>query len=351
LHQAQIVILLVVLAASCSGDPQSPYPEADAQGIDGTALAQVVTDASAIEGMKWILVSRHGVLVAEEYFNGQGPDSLHDVRSVTKSVTSALVGIAIREGFINGVGQTLADYLGGVVEDLDPAIGAITIEDLLTMRAGHDWHEIPGPSEFPDWVSAPDQIQYILDKPLVDPPGTHFNYSDGSAHLTSVVLSEATETSALAFAEQYLFDKMDIGERPWSVDNRGYNYGGVALRLSGRDMLAFGQLYLEGGAYNGDQLVPAQWVSVSTQEQAGTDNAIPYGPGYGYYWWVGQDNGREFYFANGYGGQFIFVVRELNLVVVTACEWRWMGDRANEHWYDIIRLVAEDLLPIVQPSG
>lgn len=190
-------ILLVGLQCTSCSDTQSPYPAAEAQGIDGAALAGVVATASEIEGMKWLLVARNGALVTEEYFNGQNPDSLTEVRSVTKSVTSALVGIAMREGFITGVDETLTDHFGAVTDDLDPVLGATTIEDLLTMRAGHDWQEIPGPSEFGDWVSAPDQVDYILAKPLVNPPGTLFNYSDGSAHLASVVISESTGMSAL----------------------------------------------------------------------------------------------------------------------------------------------------------
>jgi CubicO group peptidase (beta-lactamase class C family) len=342
------IVLLGLFAGSCQHHPQVPYPAADAQGIDGVALAEIVAAARSIDGMKWLLLARNGALVAEEYFNGQGPDSTHDVRSVTKSVNSALIGIAIREGYIGSVQETLADYFDGVTDTLDPELGATSIEDLLTMRAGHDWHEIPGPSEFPDWVSAPDQIRYILDKPLVHAPGEHFNYSDGSAHLISVILSEATGTSALEFAEQYLFASLGIGSRRWLVDNRGHSYGGVALYLTARDMLSFGALYLDGGSAGGQQILPADWVATSTSTHVDTDNAIPYGSGYAYYWWTGQSRGRDFYFANGYGGQFIFVVPAANLVVVAACEWHHMGDAAPTHWYEIITLIVEELLPIVR---
>jgi len=340
------VLLLCTLA--CQSDPYSPYPDADEQGIDGNALADIVETARHIEGMKWLLVARNGVLVAEQYFNGQGPDSTHDVRSVTKSVTSALIGIAISQGHIGSVQETLADYFGDVTDSFSLQAGTITVEDLLTMRAGHDWHEMPGPSEFADWVSAPDQILYVLDKPIVDPPGTRFNYSDGSAHLASVVLTEATGMSASQFAQVYLFAPLGIGARRWAVDNRGYNYGGVALYLTARDMIAFGTLYLDGGWARGRQIVPAHWVTTSTTSHVDTDHAIPYGPGYGYYWWTGRSGGRDFHFANGYGGQFIFVVPAAELVVVAACQWRHMGDRASIHWYDIITLIVQELFPIVR---
>ncbi|NIN10857.1 MAG: serine hydrolase [Gemmatimonadales bacterium] len=333
---------LALLIASCLGAAPPP------QGIDNEQLAQAYAQAEQIEGIKSLLVAQRGALLAEQYFNGHGPNALHDVRSVTKSFTSALIGIAIREGFIQDVEMTLADFLGGLVDNLDEEKGRITIRQLLTMSSGLEWHELGSYSEFNRWMSAPDQLEYILDKPFVDPPGARFNYSDGGAHLLSVILTEATGLSALDFAQQYLFEPLGVGDRQWLVDNQGYNVGGAGLQVTSRDMLQFGMLYLNAGAAGSHQIVPPGWATTSTQAHIATATALPYGPHYGYLWWVGSAHDHDFYFATGYGGQFIVVVPDLDLVVVATCEWHYVAARANEHWYDIIRLIVERVIPAVQ---
>ena len=212
------------------------------------------------------------------------------------------------------------------------------IENLLTMTGGHEWRELGGSSEFPIWINSPDQIDYVLDKPVVSPPGTRFDYSDGGAHLVSVVLSVATGMSAHDFAERYLFEPLGIGDTWWPVDNRGYNIGGAGLQISPRGMLAFGTLYLNGGNLGNRQ----------TGTHVPTGNTLPYGPRYGYFWWRGNAAGMDFYFATGYGGQFIFVVPESRLVVVATCEWRYAIPQANSHWSGIIDLIVNQILPMME---
>ena len=125
------------------------------------------------------------------------------------------------------------------------------------------------------------------------------------AHLVSVVLTEATGMTAHEFAAQHLFPFLGIGERTWLRGNRGYNFGGVRLHLSLRDMWRFGELYLNEGRAGGVRVLSNDWVELSTQAQLGTDGYAPFGPAYGYLWWIGEGAPYEFYFANGYGGQFI----------------------------------------------
>jgi CubicO group peptidase (beta-lactamase class C family) len=347
-------LIFFLILSTCDKDPvkeESPYPLAEAQNIDGQKLAEAYAQARQIEGMKCLLVARNGVLVAEEYFReDDGPESLHDVRSVTKSVTSALIGIAIEEGFIENVDQTLADYLiGSVADSIEKEKGQITLRQLLTMSCGLEWFEIGTYSEYSNWITAPDQIEYILNKPMVTTPGTVFNYSDGAAHLVSVILTEATGMNALEFAGLYLFAPLDISGRPWRTDNRGYNLGGVALQITPRDMLKFGTLYLQNGVYDGKQVIAAEWVSASTQSHISTNNAVPYGPNYGYYWWTGRAYARDYYFANGYGGQFIVVVPGWNLVAVATGNWRGIGrDQAGAQWYNIISVIMNDVLGAVR---
>jgi CubicO group peptidase (beta-lactamase class C family) len=337
---------------ACQSDQQADpiFPGAEEQGFDIGLLAEAYSEAARVEGMKSLLVARNGELVAEAYYNGHGPDRLHDVRSVTKSVTSALVGIAIDRGFIESVEQPIGPFIEPLVTNLDADRANITIHQLLTMTSGLEWHELGGESEFSRWMSSPDQLEYILAKPFVNPPGTRFDYSDGGAHLLSVVLTEATGQSALDFAQQYLFTPLGIGTRQWLADNRGYNVGGAGLAITSRDMLRIGMLYLDLGADAGEQVVPADWVSTSTSSFVTTGMAVPYGPYYGYLWWSGSAHGRDFYFATGYGGQFILNVPELNLVVVATCEWRYPIQQSNSHWYDIISVMVNQVLPAVRSS-
>ncbi len=342
--------LLALAASTCADDSTgpSPYPAAEQQHVNGFALAEAADQLSQVVGMRSFLVARNGALVAEEYFNGTDPSDVHDVRSVTKSVTSALIGIAIDEGFIQGIDETLADYLPGpVLQSLDPAKGAIRVEHLLSMTAGFEWHQMGDGPDFNLWVQADDQIQFVLDRPLVHEPGTHFTYSDGVAHLLSVILTEATGMKAVEFAEQYLFEPLGIGRRSWIERSGGYNSGGVGLQLTPRDMLAFGTLFLNRGVRDGRQIVPAAWVWASRWPHVFvtmSPDGVPFSPAYGYLWWVGAGSEHPFYFANGYGGQFIVVVPETAMVVVTTCDWYGV-EGADEHWYEILRTIVQTVIP------
>jgi CubicO group peptidase (beta-lactamase class C family) len=340
------VAFILIFQINCSETPETPFLASD-QNIDSAQLAAAYALAGQIDGMKSLLVERNGVIVAEYYFDGDGPEDLHDVRSVTKSFSSALIGIAINKGYIENVDETLADYLGSVIENLDEERGAITIHQLLTMSCGLEWSEIGDYSEFNAWVTSPDQINYILAKPFVTPPGMVFNYSDGAAHLVSVVLEEASGMSAQEFSYEYLFKPLEIEPRPWLSDNRGYSYGGVGLFVSPRDMIKLGRLYLEDGKFKGQDVVPAEWIITSTQNHIHTNNAVPYGPNYGYFWWVTEVQSYHAYFANGYGGQFIFNLPDLNLVVVATCKWRNTGGQADTNWYNIISLIVNNIIPAV----
>jgi len=348
-NRALLATWLMASMASCSSGATDvpPYPEADAQDIDAWALADATALLSEVDGMRGFLVARNGVLVLEEYFNAVGPDSVMDVRSVTKSFTSALVGIAIERGFIGSVEDTLGGYLvPGVADHLDPQKAAISVHHLLTMSGGFQWQQGRWGSDFTDWYLSDDHVQHVLDKPMVVAPGTSFAYSDGMAHLVSVILTEATGENADEFAAEHLFAPLGIPERAWLRGNRGYNFGGVRLQLSLRDMWKFGELYLNRGRVGGTQIIPESWIQRSTQTHLSTDGYSPYGPQYGYFWWIENGVPREFYFANGYGGQFIVVVPETQMVIVTQCQpTGYTRDEADMHWYTILSTVMERVIP------
>ena len=262
-----------------------------------------------------LLIIRHGYLVAEVYYGANSPTLKHDLYSVTKSFTSALVGIAIHEGYIHGVNQPVLDlFADRQVANLDARKKAMTLEHLLTMSSGLDWPESGNAYTTTDnpyvrMMRSPDWVQFVLDRPMAQPPGAAFNYNSGASHLLSAIVQKTTGTSTLAFAHEHLFKPLGIADVAWGADAAGIAVGGSDLRLTPRDMAKFGYLYLRGGVWDGGQIVPAEWVKTSTTKHIKSSDA---GLDYGYQWWIWPDG----FAAQGLGGQYVFVRPRQDLVVV-----------------------------------
>jgi CubicO group peptidase (beta-lactamase class C family) len=354
LWSSAVIVALNFLLVPCWACDDSPtsadyrFPLAEEHDIDVERLAEAYISAERSDRINSLLVERDGVLVAEAYFRGYGPQSLNTVWSVTKSFNSALIGIAIDEGYIESVDQAIGDFLGPVVPNLEPAKSSITIRQLLTMSCGLPWVEEGLDSEYMDWIASDDHLMYVLDKPLVYSPGERFDYSDGAAHLASAVLSEAVGMTAHEFARVQLFDPLDFGPTEWSVDNRGYNFGGVGLGVSSRDMVKFGRLYLDGGAFDGQRILSSEWVDESTRGQIRTDPNDPDSQEYGYFWWIDGCGAHSCYRASGYAGQLVFAVPDLDLVVVITSDWRGDRNRGIANWYNAYVLVVYEVLPAVR---
>jgi len=291
------------------------------QGMNSDKLREMVEyiDENNIS-IKNVLIVRHGYIVLEETFKGfQSRDNL---QSATKSFTSALVGIAIDKGYIEGVDQTvLSLFPDREITNLDDRKQAMTVEDLLTMESGLDWP--PGPcwwlegAECADYTTQimledDDSLPFILNQPMVEEPGKIFNYIAGASHLLSAMISETTGLSALDFAQKNLFRPLGIEGVTWSTDGEGLNLGYSDIAMLPQDMAKFGFLYLNEGLWDGEQVISAEWVRASQQPHAVTTNKIQ--PNYGYQWWVNPELG--FYNAAGNGGNYIIVVPEHDMVVV-----------------------------------
>jgi CubicO group peptidase (beta-lactamase class C family) len=259
-----------------------------------------------------------------------------------------LVGLALDKGYIESVNDNIGKYLDGIVNFPDETKKNITIEQLLKMSFGHSWNGTSSASLYENWANSPDQLQFIIDLPLVNTPGSVFNYSDGSSHLLSVIISEATGQNTLDFAKTNLFDPLDIQKFEWSIDDKGYPNGAAGLRVTPADMVKFGNLILNKGKYNGKQVVPETWISAMTTTKISTDNDVLYGPEYGYQIWIGNSSGHKYLMAMGWGGQFIFIVPDQNLVVTATC---WTSDltweQAGQHWTSIIKIIVEKIFPAV----
>jgi CubicO group peptidase (beta-lactamase class C family) len=247
------------------------------------------------------------------------------------------------------VDQTLGEFITPDIYPLDAEKAAIRIRDLLRMSSGIPWKEIGAESEYVAWVNSPNQVNYILSKSMTYTPGTLFNYSDGNAHLASVVLTKATGMSSLEFAREYLFKPLEMEYYAWYVDKQGFYYGGTTMDLTPKGMLRFGQMFLDNGVYQGAQIVSSGWVEQATTNHIQPDESISYQNGYGFFWWLGTKNGHRFYYANGYGGQFIVVIPDLKTVIVATNNWMNVPrSECGSNWYNTISTIVDVVIPAIK---
>ena len=269
-------------------------------------------------------------MVMEAYFRPYNQDRVHPLTSCTKSFLSALVGIAVSEGHLDLDDKALDLISDRTIANDSPLKREITVEHLLLMRSGLDWPEWSVPYSSSDNIlrqmwSSPDWTQFVLDRPMAVAPGTAFNYSTGDSQILTAVLKQATRTSTREFARTHLFEPLGIplAHWRWSSSPAGVAFGGGGLHLTARDMAKLGTLYLQGGVWEGRQIVPTEWVEASV--------APAY---YGYHWWRLSSGG---YAALGYGGQRIAVVPDLELVVVITGDF---SDVTSRHLVDALVIPA-----------
>ena len=286
---------------------------ADQAGLDGERLEQAVEDIGALEGVQGVLVARNGRLVAERYFRGSAGRRPHNMKSASKSVLSALAGLAVENGVLE-LDQPIADLLPEAAGLDNPGKQSITVRHLLTMTSGLESTSF---GNYGSWVASRNWVRAALERPLQAEPGTRFAYSTGGTHLLSATLARAAGRSTHDFARGHLFDPLGIRHSAWARDRQGIHVGGNNLSLLPRDMLKFGQLYLNRGRWAGEQLLPWQWVDESTRPGlAGPRGRGRIYGGYGYLWWLRGPRERGAYIASGYGGQYIYVSPAEDLVVV-----------------------------------
>ncbi len=341
---ASLILVLSVLAGcgSCAWNMDlvdyAPLPGGgwqvstpEEQGLDPMLVAKLYFDAAKLETLYGLLVVKNGYLIAERYFNEGSVDQLSGRQSVTKSFTSALVGVALDQGFLSSVDQKMLDFFPELAERIqDPRKEEITIRHLLQMRGGYpdeesepryleslffsnDWHWVP----------------HIDDFPLRGDPGSEFNYSNLTSHVLAIIVARACGTGLRAYAQANLLTPIGAVVGDWTADVDGYNWGWGELYVTARDMARFGLLYLGEGEYGGSRVLSADWVRDSLQRY--TENikrggwlTSRYGYfrdiGYGYQWWSGRAGKHHFSYACGHGGNYIVLLRELDMIVVTTAD-------------------------------
>jgi len=290
-------------------------------GVDSWMLQDVDSRAVAeVPAISALLAVRHGYLVFERYYGGLEPDEPINVRSVTKSVTGTLAGAALRANLLSGFGAlTGAVIPERIPEDADPNVANVTLWQWLTMTSGLQW-DAAG-----DWqrlLQAPDWVEMTLGLPVVGIPGETYVYNTGGSHVLGVIVAAAAGKSLEEYAEEVLFRPLGMRPGDWMRSPQDEVSAGSGLELSPRDMVKLGYLYLRNGEWDGEQIIDPEFATEATIWQSAGD-ATGGWAAYGYQWWVTATNaGYPAYFALGYGGQHIFVVPALDLVVVAGIERR-----------------------------
>lgn len=349
-HVAVLLVVLVLIPVAATAQaPDCGVPQTRADGWRVATPQAVGLDPGPLCAIgpkfaSWhaadvhaVLIARHGSLVFEHYFKGtdedwgtslgdidHGPDTLHDLRSVGKSVNALILGIAIDRGWVPGVATPLLQLLPRYADLRSPQKDRITLRDALTMSLGLKWDQwtssIRDNSEI-QMDNAPDPYRYVLSQPVWSAPGTEWNYNSGAAALITAVVEQATGKPEDVLAQQVLFAPLGITNVAWHRFLNGEPNAESGLRMLPRDLLKIGQLVLNRGAWNGQQIVSAAWIDAATKPQIRTSQQYgASGYAYGYQWWIGhsQVNGQtvEWPFGNGLGGQRLFVVPQLDMVVL-----------------------------------
>ncbi|WP_337243747.1 serine hydrolase [Luteimonas sp. gir] len=281
-------------------------------------LAAVLDEAAALAPLRTVIVARNGTVLAERGYHGASPARPANIKSASKSVVSALVGIAIERGLLEGVDQPIAPLLADrLPEAPDPRMAQVTIGHLLSMQAG--LRPTSG-RQYGAWVAQRDWVRAALAQPFVDAPGGGMLYSTGSTHLLSAILVQVSGKPTLQLAREWLEPQAGFSIASWDRDPQGIHFGGNQMAMTPRSLLAFGELYRNHGrSAAGAQLVPGTWIAQSWQPRT---RSIYTGDGYGYGWFARRVGGHEVRYAWGHGGQMLFIVPTLALTVVMTSDER-----------------------------
>jgi len=330
-------ILLLVAAAAPSAyasDWRISIPSRE--GLDEARLTRL--DArirAALPHVRSLLIARHGSLVFEHYYGDASPEKLHNIQSMTKSVSSALVGIALKKRLIKSLDNKVLDYYPEYRSVIsDQRVREITIRHLLTMASGIDEMQL----SFDKVLSDP--IAEILRQRLLYRPGGGFKYSSPASHLLGGVLRKATGTSVLGFAQTELFHPLGLGRVEWYADSKGLQSGGLSGLWRSRDVLKLGELYLRHGTWCGAELISPAYIAESVTVQ---NRGEFYGEkaSYGFMWWITSTGGHGAFYARGFGGQYLMVIPWADLVVLCTSDWK--QPEYPEHF----ALVEEFILPAI----
>ena len=331
---------LVFSAAACAL-PGRAWPQPAGGGGRWSAAADA---ARALDQLHALVIAQNGEIAFAEAFRGPAVHRPANIKSVSKTLVAALTGIAIDRGEIAGPEATL----GALAPDLipaaaDPRVAEITVENLLTMQAGLERTSGPG---YGDWVSSPNWVAYALSRPFVMPPGRRMQYSTGSFHVLGAILARRAGASLLDLARRRLGEPLGIEIPPWLQDPQGFYLGGNEMALSPLAMIRIGELYRQGGAWEGTRILSEDWVDASFVPRT---RSLFSGLEYGYGWFLAEPDGYMAAIARGYGGQVICIVPSLRLTVaITSDPTR--PARSAGYFGDLMHLLGETIVPLASAA-
>jgi CubicO group peptidase (beta-lactamase class C family) len=312
---------------------------AAAAALDVKRVEETVAKAAELPRIHALIVAHDGKTVAERVFRGPALDRPVNIKSASKSIISALVGIAIDEGMIKSVGEPMLPLLQKrAPRDLDPHVATITIDHLLSMRSGLE--RTSGLQNYGRWVQSPNWVSFALSREFIDEPGGAMLYSTGNTHLLSAILTDVSGSSTWELARLWLGEPLSMTIPQWTRDPQGIYFGGNEMLLSPRDLIRFGEMYRNGGVYGGYQVVPRNWIRASWTPHT-VDSR---GRGYGYGWFIAEAHGHPVYYAWGFGGQMLYIVPSLKLTIAVTSDTNTRSVIDN-HLCKLHELVASGFMP------
>lgn len=328
-----------------AAEPRPAQAPIATNGLDADRVERALAEASELENLRSLIVVRHGETLVEERFNdGPSLDQPVNIKSASKSVLSAMVGIAIERGVLQGTDQTALSVLEDQAPaDPDPRLVQVTVGNLLSMQAGLS--RTSG-DNYGRWVSSSNWVRYALSRPFTDEPGGRMLYSTGSSHLLSAMLTRASGRSTHELAKDWLGEPLGIEIPPWTQDPQGIYLGGNNMAMSPRALAKFGELYRTGGVVDGERVISEDWIKRSWTPRT----VSPWsGEQYGYGWFISQAGGYPVRYAWGYGGQMVYVVPDLALTVVMTSGTN--VPRGSGYIDALHSIVAEGIVPAAQAGG
>jgi len=356
---ACVACSLIILLAACDRDERFEYeyspPPALDDGLETAALESVGMEAGPLREMMDrinatelhrihdILVLKNGKLVFEEYFRGyaldmeapgrDGPlmqyarETDHFMASVSKSVTSVITGIAVRNGLLPDLDRTVLAYYPEYADILVGEKASITLKHLLTMTSGLAFDENTYPygdarNDVTRLFSEADPIRFVLAKPLTTTPGERFFYNSGTVNVLAAIVARAAGMKFLDFANARLFDILHVQGGRWQTFPGGGIFASGGLFIRARELAKIGLLFLDDGVWHGEAIVSPDWIASSQQEHIAT-TGFPFAYAYGYLWWIRNFTARggshRCYFAAGWGDQYMFIIPDLDMLIVLNC--------------------------------
>lgn len=329
--------VLLVVSVARAAEVKLPRSTPEAQGVSSRAVRDFIETANQkIDTLHSLMLVRHGQVVAECWWQPEGPQKPHVLHSLSKSFTSTAVGLAVAEGKFSIDDPVLKFFPEDAPKEPSNNLKQMRVRDLLTMSTGHQV-EAKFTADTP-WV------QTFLAHDVPHKPGTHFQYNTPATHMCSAIVQKVTGETVLEYLRPRLFEPLGIEHPEWGNSPQGITVGGWGLQIRTEDIAKFGQLYLQKGRWNGKQLVPAAWVEQATSKQVsnGSDPSRDWDQGYGFQFWRCRHGA---YRGDGAFGQFCIVLPEHDAVIAITADTKDMQAELNVVWDKLLPAFHKDVLP------